>query len=72
MAQLAATDVIHIRSQMGATIRVTAVFTTDADTNAYLAEHPEEGVIANAGGMVWIASMHDTGETRRTVLRSPP
>lgn len=67
MAQLAATDVIHIRSQMGAPIRVTAVFTNDVDTNAYLAEHPEEGVIDTAGGMVWIASMHDTAEAPRTV-----
>lgn len=62
MAVLAPTDIVRIRSQMGTDIRVTAVFVTDADANAYLENHPGEGVIADAGGMVWIGSNKDLGK----------
>jgi hypothetical protein len=62
MARLASTDIVRIRSDMGTDIRVTAVFATDAEANSYLSGHPGEGVIATAGGRVWIGSTNDLGE----------
>lgn len=60
MGKLTATDTIHIRA-LGKDVRVTAVFTTGAEANAYLAAHADEGVIAEAGQMVWVADIHDLG-----------
>jgi hypothetical protein len=61
MAQLASADIVRIRSQMGTNIRVTAVFQSDDEANAYMEAHPGEGVITEAGGMVWIGDDHDLG-----------
>lgn len=61
MPQLPTERIVHIHSDMGTTLRVTAVFTSDAEANAYLEQHPREGVIAAAGGMVWIGDNRDLG-----------
>ncbi len=53
--------IIHIRSDLGTPVRVTAVFATDNEANTYLEQHPDEGVIAEAGGLVWIADNRDLG-----------
>lgn len=62
MARLANTDIIRTRTDMGIDIRVIAVFANDAETNSYLSDHPDEGVIATAGGMIWIGGNNDLGE----------
>lgn len=46
---------------MGRAYAVTASFSTDDEANAYLADHPGEGVIAVADGKILIASRADQG-----------
>lgn len=61
MSKLPATDVIHIRSHMGTAVRVTAIFAEPAEANAYMEANPDQGVIAEAAGFVWIANISDLG-----------
>lgn len=56
---------MYVRS-MGKAFRVTAMFSTDEEANAYLEKHPDEGVIATSKtGLVMIANLYDRGATIR-------
>lgn len=46
---------------MGRVFTVTAAFDTDDEANAYMADHPGEGVIASEAGKVLIAHKDDEG-----------
>jgi hypothetical protein len=56
---------------MGKAFRVTAIFTSDDEANAYMAKHDNDAVIACVGGFVFLANKYDNGEdwpkTARTV-----
>lgn len=45
----------------GREVTVTASFETEAEANAYLADHPGEGVLADDGGRILIATLTDLG-----------
>lgn len=47
---------------MGKRLRVTAIFHSDAEANAYMEKHPDEGVLASFDPYVFLANMHDKGE----------
>jgi hypothetical protein len=51
---------VYVRS-MGKALRVTAVFTSDDEANAYMAKHLDEGVVAQFGRFVLLANLHDRG-----------
>ena len=58
----AATDSDDLLIQIaGRRYRVTAVFSCDADANAYMTAHCDEGVIANHGPFVFLARLPDKG-----------
>jgi len=46
---------------MGKRLRVTAIFHSDNDANAYLEKNRDEGVIASYGPYVLVASLYDRG-----------
>ena len=49
-------------ASMGKLFTITAWFASDDDANAYLAKHPDEGVIAGArDGLVLIANVRTDG-----------
>lgn len=52
--------VVYVRS-MGKALRVTAIACTAEDANAYCATHRDEGVIADWGGLIFIANLYDQG-----------
>ncbi len=55
-------DRIYIKSEVdGKMIAVTAIFTRVRKANEYLEIHPEEGMIYEFGGFVFIASNDDLG-----------
>lgn len=60
MAKLAPEHIIYLRS-MGKALRITAMFGTDDEANAYLEKHRDEGVIAVIQDIVFIANLHDKG-----------
>ena len=41
--------------------RVTAIFTTDEDTNRYLEAHPAMGVLAEHKPFIFVAELNDKG-----------
>jgi hypothetical protein len=47
---------------LGKAVRVTAIFTSAQESNAYLAAHSDEGVVAEFGRYVFIANNQD-GDT---------
>jgi hypothetical protein len=47
--------------RMGKAFTTTAITTTDAEANEYCKKHPDEGVIAVYGNLVFIANMYDPG-----------
>ena len=53
-------QMLYVRS-MGKILRITAVFMTDEDANAYMARNKDEAVIAVFGSMVLLANVHDRG-----------
>lgn len=61
MPKLHKDETLTIRS-MGRSLRVTAIFADDAEANAYMARHADEGVIAVISGFVFLANVHDRGE----------
>lgn len=61
MPRLPDDTLIHIRA-LGRDVRVTAVFTDDATANAYMAQRPNEGVVAEVASLVFIANIHDRGK----------
>lgn len=54
------TDWLYVRS-MGKALRVTAIFLTDAQANAYMATHDDQACVAVFGGLVLLASKYDPG-----------
>ncbi|WP_414462440.1 hypothetical protein [Hyphomicrobium sp. DY-1] len=58
MTVIADEHTVTIRA-LGREIRVTAIFTTADDANAYMATRPDEGVIAEIAGVVFLANIHD-------------
>ena len=54
------TQNLYVRS-MGKLLRVTAIFTSDDDANAYMAKK-DEGVVACFGPYILLANMYDKGE----------
>lgn len=58
--KLPAHQVLYVRS-MGKALRVTAIFTDDDDTNAYLAKNRDESVVAVFGDFILIANTYDHG-----------
>jgi len=56
--------VLHIRA-MGRDVRVTAVFTQEAEANAHMERHPPDGVIAVEGSIIFLADVRDLGMPRR-------
>lgn len=54
-------QILHIYS-MGKRLRVTAIFHSDAEANAHMERHPDEGVIAAFDPYVFLANIHDRGE----------
>jgi hypothetical protein len=46
---------------MGKRLRVTAIFHDVADTNTYLSQHSDEGVIAEFPPYVFVANLYDRG-----------
>jgi hypothetical protein len=55
------TEILYVYS-MGRKFRVLAIFTTDAEANAYMVKHEEAAVIACYGELVILASKYDLGE----------
>lgn len=51
---------MYLRS-MGKLFRITAIFTSDAEANAYMAKHPDEGLIAEFKPYRYIANLYDSG-----------
>ncbi len=51
---------LYVRS-MGKLLAVTAMFGNDADSNAYCETHRDQGVVAEGGGLVFLANLHDHG-----------
>ena len=51
---------IYIRS-MGKLLAVTALVNSDDAANQYCETHKDEGVIAQGGGLVFIANLYDHG-----------
>jgi hypothetical protein len=49
---------------MGRDVRVTALFASAADANAYFETHTDEGVIAEIHEVVFAAKIHDLGRPR--------
>lgn len=60
MPKLADDQHLYVRA-MGKAVRVTALFPGDDAANTYMALHPDEGVIAEIGGIVFIARVRDLG-----------
>ena len=54
-------EIIYVRS-MGKALRVTAIFTNDAEANAYMAANRDEGVVAEFGTLILLANVYDKGE----------
>ena len=53
-------EVLYIRS-MGKALRVTAMFLNDDEANDYMAKNPDEGVVAEFDGRVYLANLRDKG-----------
>lgn len=47
---------------MGKALRITALFKSDAEANAYMERNKDEGVIAEIDGVIFLANLHDKGE----------
>ncbi len=47
---------------MGKRLRVTAIFHSDAEANAYMEKHQDEGVIAAFDPYVFLANVYDKGD----------
>lgn len=64
MPKLSEKETLYIRS-MNKALRVTALFSTDDEANAYLHTHPDEGVVAVFGAgesqRIYIANLYDKG-----------
>ena len=60
--KLSDTQIMYVRS-MGKALRVTAVFTSDDEANAYMHKNKNEGVIACFGNLVLLANIYDKGVT---------
>ena len=64
---------LYMRS-MGKALKVTSIFTTVDSTNAYLETHRDEGVVAEADGLIFCANTYDHGveihdKTKERVVR---
>ncbi len=51
---------LYVRS-MGKLLRVTAIFASDDEANAYMERHRDEAVVACFGQLVFIANLYDRG-----------
>lgn len=51
---------LYVRS-MGKLLRVTAVFGSDDDANAYMAKHQDDAVLACIGPFILLANRFDRG-----------
>jgi hypothetical protein len=51
---------LYVRS-MGKALRVTAIYTSDTDANAYMATHPDQGCVAVLGPFILLANLYDQG-----------
>lgn len=51
---------------MGKLLDITAIFTSDDEANAYMHRNPDEGVVAEIQGVVFIANVHDMGTPYRS------
>lgn len=58
--KLADHQAIYVRS-MGKALRVTAMFTDVAEANQYMEKNLDDGVIAEYGGVIFLANVYDTG-----------
>lgn len=58
--KMVAEEVLYIRS-MGKALRVTAMFLSDDEANAYMAKNKDEGVVAVFEGRVYLANLYDKG-----------
>ncbi len=58
--RLKAEEMLYVRS-MGKLLRVTAVFRTDAEANAHMEKHRDEGLVAEFGELRLIAHLYDQG-----------
>lgn len=54
------TESLYLRS-MGKLLRITAIFESDAEANAYMEKHRDEGLIAEFGKYRFIANLYDPG-----------
>lgn len=59
--KLKAEQKLFVRS-MGKLLRVTAIFTSDDEANAYMARHDSQAVVAVFGSLVLLADKYDKGE----------
>ena len=53
-------QLLYVRS-MGKALRVTAIHTSDAEANAYMGRHRDEGCVAVFGPFVLCANLYDQG-----------
>ena len=54
------TQILYVRS-MGKALRVTAIFPSDAEANAYMSTHDEQACVAIFGPYVLLADKYDPG-----------
>jgi len=60
LAKLTETEHLYVRS-MGKALRVTAIFTTDDEANAYMKRNRDDAVVACIGNLVLLAEKYDRG-----------
>lgn len=60
MGRLAKQHTVYVRS-MGKALRITAMFTSVDEANAYMENNTDEGVIAEIQGVIFLANLHDQG-----------
>ncbi len=54
-------DDLHIQSDMGMMIRITAVFTTDAGANNFMIQDERQAVLKTFGPFIFMADKNDRG-----------
>lgn len=54
-------DTLHHVRAFARDVRVTAIFTGVAEANHYMEDNANEGVIAEAAGLIFVADVNDLG-----------
>lgn len=62
---------LYVRS-MGKALSVTAIFTNDADANAFMAKNRDDAVVAVFGIFIFLAKVWDKGETIKAGVQPDP